>query len=279
MHGGGLPAITKSRLVEDLRKLGVTSAQSVMLHASVREMGWIVGGPDVVIQALLDVLGNSGTLMMYVGWEDAPYDLAEWPEDRRRAYLEECPAFDPATSRAYRKWGILTEYLRTWPGAARSDHPDGSFAAVGALARWITDDHPLQYGYGPGSPLAKLCEVKGKVLLLGAPLNTITLLHYAEHIANVPNKRIVRYKMPILRGGMRVWVEIEEYDTCRGIVGDADEYFEIIARDYLASGKGRSGKVGAAQSYLFDSDDLARYAAQWIENSFGNDTKGRDRPP
>jgi len=279
MDDASPPAITKSKLMEDLRGLGVTSSQSVMLHASVRAIGWIVGGPDVVIRSLLGILGNSGTLIMYVGWEDSPYDLAEWPEDRRRAYLEECPPFDPATSRAYRKWSILTEYLRTWPGAARSAHPDASFAAVGALAHWMTDDHPLQYGYGPGSPLAKLCEVKGKVLLLGAPLNTITLLHYAEHIADVPNKRIVRYKMPILRGGLRAWVEIEEFDTNRGIVGDAAEYFEAIARDYLASGRGRSGKVGGAQSYLFDSDDLFKYAVCWMEDSFGDKPKSPDRSP
>lgn len=274
MKRSELPIITKSRLVEDLRKLGLTAGQTVMLHASVRAIGWIVGGPDVVIQALLDVLGSEGTLMMFVGWEDAPsYHLAEWPEDWQRAYLQECPPFDLTTSRAYRKWSILTEYLRTWLGAFRSDHPDASFAAVGALAHWITENHPLQYGYGSGSPLAKLSEVGGKVLLLGAPLNTITLLHYAEHMAKVPNKRIVRYKMPILRDGQRVWVEIEEFDTSRGIVvdaeEDAEEYFETIAREYISSGKGCSGKIGAAQSYLFDAADLVEFAIEWLESAFG----------
>jgi len=269
MKKSELPAITKSRLVGDLRKLGVTAGQTVMLHASVKAIGWIVGGPNVVIQALLDVLEPEGTLMMYVGWEDAPYNLAEWPEDWQRAYLAECPPFDPATSRAYRKWSILTEYLRTWPGVFRSNHPDGSFAAVGALARWITENHPMQYGYGPGSPLAKLCEVKGKVLLLGAPFNTITLLHYAEHMAKVPNKRIVHYKMPVLRDGQRVWVDIEEFDTCRGIVADAEEYFKTIVHEYLSSGKGSSGKIGAAQSYFFDAAGLAEFSIQWLEKTFG----------
>lgn len=268
------PIITKSRLVEDLRKLGVTTGHTVMLHASVKAVGWIVGGPDVVIQALLDVLEPAGTLMMYISWEDAPsYHLAEWPEEWQQAYLKECPPFDPTTSRANRKWSILTEYLRTWPRAFRSTHPDASFAAVGKLARWITENHPLQYGYGPRSPLAKLCEVGGKVLLLGATLNTITLLHYAEHMAKVPNKRIVRYKMPVLRDVQRVWVEIQEFDTSRGIVvdaeEDAEEYFERIAREYISSCKGCSGKVGAAQSYLFDAADLVKFAIKWLENTFG----------
>lgn len=128
-----LPPVTRSMLARDLRQLGVAVGDTVMVHASVKAIGWVVGGPDVVIQALLDSLGVEGTLMMLVSWEDSPYELAEWPKGVQRAYLEECPPFDAAKSRAYRKWGILTEYLRTWPGAFRSNHPDASFAAVGAI--------------------------------------------------------------------------------------------------------------------------------------------------
>ncbi len=123
--------------------------------------------------------------------------------------------------------------------------------------------------------MAKLCEAKGKVLLLGAPLNTITLLHYAENMAKVPDKRIIRYRMPVLRYGRRVWVDIEDFDTSRGIFfANAEEYFQTIARDYLLSGKGCSGKVGAAQSYLFDAADLVEFAVQWLERTFGEDIWG-----
>lgn len=270
MRKSELPPITKSKLVTDLKKLGIKPSDTIMLHASVKAIGWIVGGPDIVIQALLDVLGTKGTLMMCVGWEDSPYHFAEWNEEWQQAYIKECPPFDPKTSRAYRKWSILTEYLRTWPGAYRSNHPDVSFAAVGARAKWITENHPLQYGYGPGSPLAKLCDAKGKVLLLGAPLDTITLLHYAEHLAKVPNKRIVHYKLPILRDGKRVWVEIEEFDTCGGILPNAREYFKVIPCEFLSFGKGLSGKVGNAQSYLFDANELVSFAVQWLERKYGN---------
>ena len=263
-----LPPITRSRLVTDLRKLGITEGDTIMFHVSVKAIGWIVGGPDIVIQALLDVLGHQGTLMMYVGWEDSPYDLARWPENLQRAYLEECSPFDPATSRAYRKWSILTEYLRTWPGAYRSSNPEGSCVAVGAKAQWITENHPPQYGYGPDSPLAKLCEAKGKVLLLGASFGSITLLHFAEHMANVPNKRIIQYRMPILRDGQRVWVDVEEFDTCGDVLPNAEENFQIIPREYLASGKGHSGKVGMAQSHLFDAADFTRFAIQWLERKY-----------
>jgi len=263
-----LPPITKTRLVADLKKLGIASDDTLMLHASVKAIGWIVGGPDIVIQALLDVLGPEGTLMMYVGWEDSPCDLKNWSKELQQAYSEECPPFDPVKSRAYRKWGILTEYLRTWPGAFRSGHPEASCAAVGAKAKWLTEDHPLQYGYGVGSPLAKLCEAKGKVLLLGAPFGALTILHYAEHVANVPNKRIVHYEMPILQDGQKIRVKIEEFDTCGTILPNAREYFQTIPREYLSSSRGRSGKVGEAQSYLFDAAEFVQFAVEWIERKF-----------
>ena len=126
-----------------------------------------------------------------------------------------------------------------------------------------------QYGYGPGSPLDKLCQVGGQVLLLGATLDSLTLLHYAEHTAAVPNKRTVRYPVPLLRDGQRVWVEVEEFDTARGIVDwEGGNYFTAVAQDFLAAGGGRTGTVGAARSYLFDAAALHAFAVRWMERTF-----------
>ncbi len=110
----------------------------LMLHASVRAPGWFVGGPDTVLQAARDVLGSAGTLMMYTSWEEWEralcLDVDQFPPDTREAYLAECPPFQAETSRANRGWSILTEYLRTTPGAHRSNHPTASVAAVGRQA-------------------------------------------------------------------------------------------------------------------------------------------------
>ncbi len=270
VHQTGLPVITKSQLVRDLTRLGVEAGQTVMLHASVRAIGWIVGGPDVVLHALREVLTPQGTLMMYAGWEERVEHFDEWPPETQAAYLAECPPFDPATARANRKWSILTEYLRTTPGAQRSGNPCASIVAVGAKAQWLTENHPLQYGYGPGSPLAKLCEI-GEVLQIGVPIETLTLLHYSEHMANVPHKRIVRFRVPLLRDGRRVWAEIEEFDTSEGIRDWPDgDYFAAIARDYLASGHGRRGMIGAAQASMFDAVTLHAFAVQWLEREFAD---------
>ena len=132
-------------------------------------------------------------------------------------------------------------------------------AAVGAQAAWLTADHPLQHGAGPGSPLEKLVQSGGKVLLLGSPLANVSVIHHAEHLADIPDKRTVHYRVPVLQEGQRVWVEVEELDSNNGIAtyDEADE-FGAIVRGYLQTGRARTGKAGAAESYLFDAPDLGR---------------------
>lgn len=261
--------LTQRQLMEDLQRLGVSAGQVLMVHSSVRAIGPVIGGPNTIIQALLDVLTPAGTLMMYVGWQEAPTEILDWPPAVRTLFYEECPPYDPRTSRAVRAHGILVECFRTWPSVIRSSHPDCSMSARGAKAEWITVDHPFMYGYGLGSPLHKLCELRGFVLMLGAPLDTITLLHHSEHLARLPQKRIKRYSCPIGDAGQKIWVDLEEYDTSDTVI-DADYQFDVIAKDYLATGKGRAGLIGRAQSYLFEADDLARFGIQWLERRFGS---------
>jgi aminoglycoside 3-N-acetyltransferase len=247
-----------------------------MLHASVKAVGRVVGGPDMVIEALLDVLGPDGTLMMMVSNEDSTYELNDWPAEWREAYLAEAPPFDPKRSRANRKWSILTEYLRTWPGAERSAHPDSSFAAVGPRAKWLMADHPLNYPLGPGSPLDKLCQAGGNVLLLGAGFDALTLIHLAENLARVAGKPVYRFRAHIQTADGPRWVEIEEFDSNQPIgTLPGQSYFELIPRQYLASGHGAEGMVGAARSYLFDADRLKCFAVEWLEAHLG---EGTDSP-
>jgi aminoglycoside 3-N-acetyltransferase len=253
-------------LLHDFTSLGVARGQNIMLHSSVKAVGAVMGGPNVILQALFDALGKAGTLMMYAGWQDIPDFVLDLPVEARQTYYDEHPPFDPVTARAVRENGILAEFLRTWPGAKRSLNPEASMVAVGALAEQLTQDHPLDYGYGAGSPLAKLVENKGKVLMLGAPLDTITLLHYAENRARMAHKHIVRFQCPILRDGHKLWIDVEDFNT--GEV-HADYTFDGIARDYLVEGRGRQGVVGNADSYLLDAADLAAFAIRWLEARFG----------
>jgi len=261
--------VTHSQLVDELTALGVAAGQIVMIHASVKAVGRIMGGPNVIVEALLDALTPAGTLMMYVGWEDIPDFVLNLPHAVQQEYYAEHPPFDPHVASAVREHGILAEVVRGWPGAQRSLNPEASVVALGAQAEWLTRDHPLDYGYGTGSPLEKLVEARGLVLMLGAPLDTLTLLHYAENRAQMRHKRVIRYSCPILRMGERVWVEIEDYDTGEP---HGDYTFDGIAREYLAQGKGQQGTIGHAPSFLFDAADLSAFAIAWLEERFGETT-------
>ena len=254
---------TRSSICADLQALGLASGDAVLTHAALRQLGPVLGGPDTVIDALLDAVGDGGTLLAYCDWQ---IDEAAMDDPALR---DEIPPFDPARSRSIRDNGAFPEMLRTTPGALRSGNPGASCAALGARAAWFTADHPLDYGYGPGSPLAKLVEAGGKCLMLGAPLDTMTLLHHAEHIAQFPDKRIKRGQAPMLVDGRKVWRTYEEFDTGDPPEGLPDDYFATIVRDYLATGGGRTGKVAGADCVLVEAAPMVDFARAWMERSIG----------
>jgi aminoglycoside 3-N-acetyltransferase len=248
---------TRATLRQNLAQLGVNRGDLLVVHASVRSVGGIVGGVNVLAQSLFDAIGGEGTLAAYVDFEPF-YEDDDNPAD--------IPVFDKRIAHAARDHGVLHETLRNWPGALRSDHPDAGVIAIGSQAGWLTAEHPFQYGYGEGSPYEKIVQAQGRVLLIGAPLDTITLLHYAEHKARIPGKRFQRYRRLMPGESGPKWIDFEEFDT-REPVTDAlpANCFERIVRDYLSAGFGRQGRIGLAASYLFEAPCLVRFAIEWLE--------------
>lgn len=233
----------------------------VMVHAAVRKVGPIVGGVTTLVAALLDAVGTDGTLVAYVDWE-----LGFEPDAIDPKHADDIPLFDKRVARAARDYGILPEVIRTWPGAVRSDNPDAGIAAVGARAEWLCANHALSYGYGEESPYAKLVASNARVVVLGAPLDTITLLHHSEHVARLREKRIRRYRRKLLIDSEPQWIEIEEFDTGDPVVeGMPDDHFTRIADEALKAGAGRRAVVGAADAYLFNAAVLHRVGVNWLE--------------
>jgi len=264
------PFVTSADLMRDLHRLGVAAGDIVMVHAACNRIGPVLGGPDAVIAALRDAVGPAGTLMAYLDWEA---DWEQLVDDAGRTLPEWRPhvlPFDPARTRAARQNGTLPEFLRTTPGARRSGNPGASVAALGAKADWLTDDHPLDYGYGPGTPFARLVEAGGKVLMLGAPLDTMTLLHHAEHLARLPEKRIIRVEVPFAAPDGIRWRMIEEFDTSAPCVARLpDDFIARIVTDYLATGAGRQDRIGQAPSVLVEAADILPFAVAWLEREAG----------
>ncbi|KQV40000.1 MULTISPECIES: aminoglycoside 3-N-acetyltransferase [unclassified Rhizobium] len=266
---------TKETIAADLERLGVQSGDLVMVHASLKAMGPVDGGAASVVSALLDAVGPNGTLMGYASWDRSPYEEtlngAEMDAELRHRW----PPFDPVTSGTYRGFGLLNQFLLQAPEARRSAHPDASMVVVGPLAGKLTQPHELGQAFGPGSPLERFLEYSGKVLLLGAPLDSVTVLHYTEAIAYIPNKRRVTYEMPIRNkdGGVR-WERAEDFDS-NGIldyfaIDGKPDAVETIASAYVELRRHREGIVGQAFSYLFEARDIVSFGVDYLERHFGS---------
>jgi len=239
--------MTHNELVEDLRRLGISTGAVVMVHASLRAVGPVEGRAAGVIEALEETVGPDGTLLMVMGAR----------EDGR--------PFDCLTTPAEEDLGVLAEVFRTTPGTVVSDHPEGRFAARGRLADDFVCEVPWHDYYGPGSPLERLVNADGVVLRLGADTNSVTLIHYAEYLADVPHKRRVRRVRDLhTPRGVETRV-VECLDDSNGIVNwPGEDYFSVILRDYLATHDDARGMVGGARSEVLSARTLVPFAADWM---------------
>ncbi|RRR98189.1 aminoglycoside 3-N-acetyltransferase [Glycomyces terrestris] len=263
-------AVTRSRLADDLRRLGLEEGDAVMAHAAFRRVGAaVIGGPDALVDAILDVVGPAGTLLSYQDWE---VGADVWDEEGRvlDALRDHVPPYDPETARPARYIGLLAATIGTRKGVRRSGNPGAAVAALGARAEEFTAGHPLDYGYGEDSPLARLTAAGGRVLMVGAPLDTMTLLHHAEHLADLPGKRRITIEYPLATAHGTEWRTVEEFDTGNPVVtGPPEDYFRLIVEDYLATGAGRRGEVGQADSVLVDAAGIVAFAVAWLEERYG----------
>ena len=259
------PATIES-LQADLRALGVRPGMVVLAHSSLSAMGWVCGGAVAVVAALQRVLGSTGTLVMPAHssglsepgkWENPPVPESWWPVIR-----ENMPAFDPASTPTH-CMGIIAETFRKQRGVLRSSHPQASFCACGPQALHIVDDHSLAFGLGEHSPLARIYDLHGFVLLLGVSHGVNTSMHLAEYRANFPTRRIVQEGAPISESGVRKWTTFEEVEP------DSSD-FDRIGEDFLGSDKGkmvRRGRVGLASCQLMPQRDVVDFAVGWLEEN------------
>jgi aminoglycoside N3'-acetyltransferase len=251
-------SIRHPQLVADLRRLGVSDGDLVIVHTSMRKVGPVDGGAETVVRALDDALGARGTsvVIAYPGNSDEP--------------------FDHLTSVTSSDVGVLPEVFRCMEGTHVNDHPDGRFAARGALALELLDRLPWDDYYGPGSVLARVVQRGGKVLRLGADLDTVTLIHYAEYLAPVADKRRVRRVHRIRSGDGVVERAVECLDDSNGIVDHpGEDYFAQLLRAYLAIGRAATGKVGNATAELIDAADLVDFAVRWMGENLAGGTPTR----
>jgi aminoglycoside 3-N-acetyltransferase len=272
---------SRASLTDDFRALGVAPGDTIMLHASVRAVGEVAGGPDQIHLALKDALTGDGTLMMYASCPDH-YDevgRGHLSADRERELLEKLPAFDALTARAARDNGALVELFRTSPGSTVNAHV-ARFVAWGRHARDLTSGQPWNYAFGYGSALDRLVGLDGRILLLGSDHDTVTFLHYAEHIVDIPDKHVARYRVPVLEHGQRIWRDMEEFDTSdRGAHPHwPSRFFARLVNGYLADSGNQGAPAGEARCFLVSARGLLQFALP-IMRAVAADARAADALP
>jgi aminoglycoside 3-N-acetyltransferase len=256
--------ITIESIKRDLEVMGVKPGMVLIVHSSLSKVGWVSGGAVAVIQALEEVLGKEGTLVMPTHTGDLS-DPEEWsnppvPEDWKEIIRQTLPAFDPEITPT-RAMGRIAETFRSQRNVLRSNHPQMSFAAWGKYASLITEDHSLDFGLGEDSPLARIYDLGGWILLLGVGHDNNTSLHLAEHRADFKGKKEIQQGAPVLRDGKRQWVKVRDWQ-------EHSEDFDKIGKAYQeVGGKFTMGKIGMADCLLIQQAELVDFAVTWMKDN------------
>jgi aminoglycoside 3-N-acetyltransferase len=249
---------TRASVGKDLSTLGLSAGDTVLVHSSLRSLGWVCGGAVAVVQALLDVLGPTGTLIVPTQttgnsdpkhWSRPPVPESWWPIIR-----EHMPAYEASVTPSV-GLGAITEMVRTWPGAVRSGHPHTSFAAVGANADVLMAGHELTCQLGERSPLAALERAEAKVLLLGVGFGSCTAFHLAEY--RIPNPPMFEFGTAMHTAHGRRWI------TWVDVATNSDDFTDLGAAYEQASAV-TVGKVGEADCRLFPVRDAVAFAVWWL---------------
>ena len=258
-----MKVITKETIVKELTSIGLEKDDVVMVHTSLKSMGYVCGGAQTVIEALIEVVGENGTIMMPTqSWKNLdPEEGVHWDADESDWQLirDHWPAYDKRITPT-NTMGAVAEMFRTWPGSIRSDHPARSVCAWGKYAAYLTEHHDLSNIFGEGSPIEKMYELKGKVLLLGVGYDKNTSIHLADVRASYPGKHDYIEHSAVLENGVRVW---KEYRT---LFVDGEDFVEI-GKDFEKEHHVACGKIGNAVIRLMNQRDIVDYSVKWMEQN------------
>lgn len=255
--------VLKKDIVDAFLKLGVEQGQSIEVHTSLSSLGFVCGGPQILIEALLETVGEEGTIMMPTQtWKNLdPAAGVHWEEPKEwwQIIRDNWPAYDKDITPT-NTMGAVAEMFRKWPGTLRSDHPARSVAALGKYAKYLTENHDISNIFGEGSPIGKLYEVDGYVMLIGTGYDKNTSIHLADVRANYPGKHNCTEHSAVMENGARVW---KAYET---LFVDGED-FEQIGEAFEKAYPVKKVSLGNGTIRFMKQRDIVDFAVEWIEEN------------
>ena len=235
-----VPWVTSQQLVRSLRSLGIREDSSLLVHSSLSRLGYVPGGTSAVISALLECVGERGTLVMPSHtWEAVS-------AGQRVLDLRTAPGCV----------GAIAESFRALSGVARSLHPTHSVAGRGPRQIDLTAGHETcEAPCGAGSPYAKLIGESGQILLLGVGGDSNTCFHTAEALADVPY---------LMNSSFEQFTLIDDTGTPRRLSFQMHRpfikcRFQAEMNTLVARGIAVTGKSGNAQTILMDGNSFLEH--------------------
>ena len=240
--------LTFDDLVTEFRALGLEAGDTLLVHSSYKSFGGVEGGPQTVIDALLHVLGEGGTLIMptfnFDFCKGKPWDVRTTPSHM----------------------GILTELVRKDPRACRVFHPIYSFAIIGKHQEMLCG-HRYKSSYGRDSVFGKLRDLDGKIMIVGLTYNnSMTFFHHIEEMEGVD----YRY-MKAFTGQVTDWDGRTYEDTFTMLVRDIDRGVHTMVDPMGAlmeeAGIAAIRKIGEATVKLMKANDVYEFTAREMKKN------------
>lgn len=251
---------TRSSLAREFIDMGLKKGDTVLVHSSLSSIGYVVGGGEAVVEALMDVITEEGTIVMPthtgqlcdpVFWGNPPVPN-EWFETIRK----ELPAFDPRITRT-NGMGEVVECFRQFEGVKRSYHPLVSFAAWGKNADFVTENHSLDNSLGENSPLARVYDLNGKILLIGVEFDRNTSCHLGEYRAG--NAHEAKNAAPIIIDGKREFKIFNDIEF-------RTELFYFIGEGLDEISKIKEYKLGDAKVLLMNQRECVDFSVEFFKD-------------
>jgi aminoglycoside 3-N-acetyltransferase len=245
-------SITFEDIKLGFENLGFSRGHRIMVHSSLSSLGWVEGGPEAVITALMELVGSEGTILMPSFNHGAPFN--------RNGSGIYGPLKTPCTN------GRITDTFWRMKGVCRSLNPTHPFASWGKDAERYTKDHHLTLTMGEDSPLGIITRDDGYQINLGTSHNTTTAKHLAETINRSPCLGYRTESYPVrLPDGLMVYHRSWGWRERSCPITDSGKYIEIeMERQKLQ----KRGYVGKSLATYFKLKDLIKIILNLLDNGY-----------
>ena len=241
-----MSGLTRDEIADSLKSLDLAEGDVVLVHSAMRTLGHVEGGADTVVDALLEVIGDRGTLIA--------------PTFTFKHEVEDDPLIDPANDPS--EMGAITEAVRLRTDARRSIAYRHSFAAIGRRARVITEGDPGLSVFDLRSTFGVMLALDTKVLFLGVNYSNSTSHHFAEWICEVPYRHTIDRQVRVKRAdGSIVPQPMVDYQPF-SYGGSRHTDFNRLGQIQEDRGTVSIGSIGNSVVRLFSQRDLVDIAQE-----------------